>query len=387
MAYDKVVDSSVLDSKLIAIADAIRAKTGGTENITLDQMPTEIAGIETEAEIPDGYIVPTGSVTITENGTHDVTEKASAVVEVPIPDGYIIPSGSETIAENGEYDITEKASVVVAVPETEVILQDKEITENGTYSADDGYDGFGQVTVNVASSGGGDTDEIMDAIVSRSFTEFSSDLTKIGAYAFAACESLAYIDFPNATNIGRYAFSDCEALTEASFPNVIELGAQAFYSCSSLASINFPNVRTLGTQPFSYCTSLTNVSLPLATTIGGYSFYGSSRIETVDLASAQTIAANVFNSCYSLTAVILRSATMCTLANTNAFTNCYHILGTTNASYNPNGDKDCYIYVPSALVDTYKSATNWSTYATQFRALEDYTVDGTTTGALDESKI
>lgn len=46
-----------------------------------------------------------------------------------------------------------------------------------------------------------------------------------------------------------------------------------------------------------------------------------------------------------------------------------------------------YIYVPRALVDTYKAATNWSTIADQFRALEDYTVDGTITGELDESKI
>ena len=34
-----------------------------------------------------------------------------------------------------------------------------------------------------------------------------------------------------------------------------------------------------------------------------------------------------------------------------------------------------------------QAATNWSTYAAQFRALEDYTVDGTTTGELDETKI
>jgi hypothetical protein len=31
--------------------------------------------------------------------------------------------------------------------------------------------------------------------------------------------------------------------------------------------------------------------------------------------------------------------------------------------------------------------TNWTTFSAQFRALEDYTVDGTTTGELDESKI
>ena len=36
-----------LTEKLTAVADAIRGKTGKTEEMTLDQMATEIAGIET----------------------------------------------------------------------------------------------------------------------------------------------------------------------------------------------------------------------------------------------------------------------------------------------------------------------------------------------------
>ena len=61
--------------------------------------------------------------------------------------------------------------------------------------------------------------------------------------------------------------------------------------------------------------------------------------------------------------------------------------GTVNTKYNPNGLKDCYIYVPSALIDSYKAATNWTTFSTQFRALENYTLDGTINGLLDPSKI
>ena len=52
--------------------------------------------------------------------------------------------------------------------------------------------------------------------------------------------------------------------------------------------------------------------------------------------------------------MIIRSDTVCTLNSTNAFT------GTP------------YIYVPSALVNSYKTATNWSSYAAQIRAIEDY---------------
>lgn len=38
--------------------------------------------VQVNVPIPDGYIKPSGSKTITENGTHDVTQYASAVVNV-----------------------------------------------------------------------------------------------------------------------------------------------------------------------------------------------------------------------------------------------------------------------------------------------------------------
>ena len=43
---DKAVDSTALDSALTDIADAIRTKTGGTDPLTLEQMPSEIEGIQ-----------------------------------------------------------------------------------------------------------------------------------------------------------------------------------------------------------------------------------------------------------------------------------------------------------------------------------------------------
>ena len=46
MAYDKIVDSTALDTALTDIADAIRTKTGGTDPLTVEQMPSEIEGIE-----------------------------------------------------------------------------------------------------------------------------------------------------------------------------------------------------------------------------------------------------------------------------------------------------------------------------------------------------
>lgn len=322
MAYDKVIDSSALNSKLTAIANAIRAKTGNTGTLTLDQMPTEIESIETETEIPDGYIIPTGSVTITENGTHDVTEKAS---------------------------------VVVAVPETEITLQNKEITENGTYIADTGYDGLGQVTVNVASSGGEISEEdYIDMLLTTTVAVIDSNVTTVRTYACYNMTTLATINLPLATNIGTYAF----------------------YNCANLTSVNAPNVSTLGTYVFARCSKLTEINLPLVTRVNTGCFDTCSALKIADFAVASQVTPQSFKSTTSLKALILRKAdAIATLSNVNAFTSSTIASGTG------------YIYVPRALVDTYKAATNWSTYASQFRALEDYTVDGTTTGALDESKI
>ena len=77
----------------------------------------------------------------------------------------------------------------------------------------------------------------------------------------------------------------------------------------------------------------------------------------------------------NISALILRNDKICTLYNSNAF------------NETPIQSGTGYIYVPRDFIEDYKVAENWSTYATQFRALEDYTVDGTITGELDESKI
>lgn len=68
---------------------------------------------------------------------------------------------------------------------------------------------------------------------------------------------------------------------------------------------------------------------------------------------AAAIAANAFANCYKLQTLILRkSDTICTLANVSAFNN------TPIRGYNSLTGT---IYVPSALISTYQTATNWST--------------------------
>lgn len=60
-----------LTNKLSAIGDAIRAKTGGTELLTLDAMPTAIAGIKT-----GGGDLPKEALTITELQEPEIATEA-----------------------------------------------------------------------------------------------------------------------------------------------------------------------------------------------------------------------------------------------------------------------------------------------------------------------
>ena len=83
-----------------------------------------------------------------------------------------------------------------------------------------------------------------------------------------------------------------------------------------------------------------------------------------------------FSYCTHLKALILAGdEAVCTLSNTNSF-NYSPIkgyfaasIGSTNTKYKRDNG---YIYVPRALLEDYKVAPNWSTFAHKFRAIEDY---------------
>lgn len=237
-------------------------------------------------------------------------------------------------------------------------------------------------------AGGGSGGGELDALFNKTITEVSTKATAIPANAFQDCKQLVSADCPSATSIGNNAFNTCSALTAVNISKATSLGTSAFQMCSKLSTLVYSQeITSLGNQAFYNCQAIANnLCFPLVTALGQRVFQMCYKVPSIDLPKVTSIAAYAFYDCRFLTAVILRSETMCTLSATTAFSNAYHFTGQT-APQNPDGLKDGYIYVPSALVEDYKVATNWSTYATQFRALEDYTIDGTITGELDPSKI
>lgn len=113
---------STLTALFSAIANSLRAKTGTTGTIIADDFPSVIEGISTGVE---GGIIPTGTKSITANGTHDVRTYETA--EVNVPTG-ITPTGTKNITANGTYDVTNFASASVNVPSPEPICVTRQIT-------------------------------------------------------------------------------------------------------------------------------------------------------------------------------------------------------------------------------------------------------------------
>lgn len=156
----------------------------------------------------------------------------------------------------------------------------------------------------------------------------------------------------------------------------------AFYSISTLVSAYFPQATSIGTSGFHLCTGLVSAKFDKVGSITTYGLRGCTKLKIVEFGAITNIGVNVFLDSSSLETVIIRTTSkICALSNTNSFN------GT------PIASGTGYVYVPRMWLSDddskkdYRRTNNWSTYASQFRALEDYTVDGTITGALDPTKI
>lgn len=169
-------------------------------------------------------------------------------------------------------------------------------------------------------------------------------------------------------------------ITEYKDDAIEQVGQFAFSFCTALESVDLPNVTSLHTAAFGNCSALTSIRLPAAKVIGvnsnyGYVFQKCTSLSVVDLPAATQIAMKCFTRCSALTALALRRPGLCSLSDADAL------------EYTPIPSGFGYILVPEVLIDSYKSATNWTAYASSLRALEDFTVDGTTTGDLTIHRV
>ena len=209
--------------------------------------------------------------------------------------------------------------------------------------------GLTSVSIPKATSIGGGAFRGCSSLTSASFLE----VTSIGNEAFSG-SGLTTISFPKATSIGDRAFDSCRGLTEVSFPLATSTGRNAFQDCIKLTSVSFPKATSIDSQAFDSCSGLTSASFPEVTSISGYAFQDCIKLNSVSFPKVTSIGQYAFYSS-SLTTIYVgtESDTVCTLLYTNAI---------------PSSVTD--IYVPYLLVDSYKSATNWSSHADKIKAVE-----------------
>lgn len=161
----------------------------------------------------------------------------------------------------------------------------------------------------------GNNDELLNSVINKSVTDIIIN-----------------------TNVGSYTFFDCGKINPTFGDNCSRIGAYAFQNCGGLAEINTNKV----------------------TIILGNAFMGLNKLAKAILPNVVELNNGVFANCKNLITLALRSATICNLKSTGALLN------------TPIAQGTGYIYVPKNLMEQYKVATNWTLYATQFRAIEDY---------------
>ena len=263
---------------------------------------------------------------------------------------------------------------------------------------------------------------------SRLETAIFPECTSVGDEAFCYCGNLKNVNLPKATWIGTSSFNGCSQLETLSLPSIKDIYGASFYNCSSLRELNiencvkldgadifqntpnlpqsftFPNLTTmiwdryifrnsnfkeitmpkmtyvshrnfrddknietinmpectaLEAEAFCYDTALKNVNIPKVTRIQRDAFNGCTALETVNFPKLTNLnEGNIFVNCSNLKTVLLTNKTqVCSLGNINSFS------GTPIATSETEG----FIYVPVELVDSYKNATNWSTYGNKIK--------------------
>lgn len=143
------------------VATAIKTKLGDNTPIPASQFDTKIGEIETGGTYQSKTINVTtnGSQTVTPDTGYDALSSVLINVQVPIPSlqtkNYEFTQNTHIVLspEQG-YDGFSSIDLTINVPTGTINNQDKTITENGTYTADSGYTGLGEVTVNVPSGSG-----------------------------------------------------------------------------------------------------------------------------------------------------------------------------------------------------------------------------------------
>lgn len=195
-------------------------------------------------------------------------------------------------------------------------------------------------------------------------------------------DTLVAVNEPIITYLNDYAFHSCKNMEQAQLDNLQTIGSYAFAGCIHITRINFPKVWKILEYAFSECSGIRTLVLggidnTETSSIPARVFTGCNLVEAIDC-GLYGFGSNSFNGCTNLkTLVLRRTKSVANAGSNNIFTNTPFASGGTGGT----------LYVPRALISSYQSASNWSTFLAypnnSIQAIEDSQyatkyVDGTT---------
>lgn len=371
-----MADYKVTDAQLSGIADAIRTKGGTSEPLAFPS-----AFVSAIQAIPSG-ITPSGSISISQNGTHDVSAFADAVVNVSgggSNDNFLIFVGASAgsiydteasvvgyQAFSGKnnyrgYSISSLEMTAVKTIEdfgcqalqcSFVSFPECETIKNRAFAESSIPTVYFPKCITIQNSGAfAGARQLNSAIFPECVT--------IGQSAFVSCTSLSIVDFPKCTNIGSNAFSSCTALREINFPSCQTVNGSAFINCS-ITSADFPECTYIGGSAFYNCKQLSYANFPKCSSLDINCFRPCNKLEMINLNVCSNIKDGAFVGCNKLSVVNLLYSSICSLASS--------VFSSTPMQYSSYLGYFGSIYVPASLVDSYKVATNWSSIADRITA-------------------
>lgn len=298
------------------IADAIRSKTGSTDPIVADEFPIAIEAIEASGSSEETWFNDGNThiwISLTE-------ERKSPMLGLGVKGTVTVDWGDGSAPD----------TLTGTAVNTETHTPTHEYGKAGDYVIT--LSGDGQIGINkrlfVCNT---DVNDYANWVYKNAVEKIEVGNSVGYIYNLREYASLKSVNAPDTVKmVSSSALKDCRSLRDFNISGgITSLPAAIFENCYALVNVNIPNgVTSIGDSVFNNCRSIGSVNIPNSvTSIGSKAFYFCCGVAYFDFSQHTTVpslsAANAFESIPS----------------------------------------DCQIRVPAALVDEWKAATNWSTYA------------------------